>query len=97
MDILRRSFLNLEEQILGELAMFQMSHETVIILFSSLSPMLLFLVQFKCSFFISSGNFHPFRFYDLKDVRYLYLSKALFINLLKEKLILQEHQSSKYK
>ena len=46
--------------------------------------MVLIFVQFKCSFLVSSGNSYPFQFYDLKYTKYLYLSKALFMNLLED-------------
>lgn len=60
----------------------------MIILFSLFNPMVLIIVLLESIFPISSGNFYPALFYDLKFIRNLYLSKVLSLNfrevLLKE-------------
>ena len=60
----------------------------MIILFSLFNPMVLIIVLLESIFSISSGNFYPALFYDLKFIRNLYLSKVLSLNfcevLLKE-------------
>ena len=65
--------------------MFQFVHKGIFYHLSQLTQSYVINFSlFECSFLISSGNFYPVQFYDVKDIKNLYLLKVPFMSLLED-------------